>query len=105
MSVLKRIFGEGLTTGVFTGIAIKTGISADESSISLSIFKTFCEATEGMKSAFNCWGYYAFLVVFIAILGILSFWEIIHSADDWEIGLTVYAAGFLIMLFLILIFM
>ena len=104
MSPLKRIFGEGVTTGLFTGIVIKTGISTDLNSLSLLILKTFCEATEGMQSSFNCWNYYIIIIIVGAIIGIISFIEIIHSTDDWKIGLSIYMVGFLIMLFLILIF-
>ncbi|CAD6493003.1 MAG: hypothetical protein EMLJLAPB_00417 [Candidatus Argoarchaeum ethanivorans] len=104
MSAEKRIFGEGFSSGILAGIAIKTGISVDEGIIMTMIMKAFCEATEGMQSSFNCWGF----VVIISLLALLAsgvaIFEAVTNADDWRVGAMIYGAGFIVGVLLIVIF-
>ena len=104
MSAEKRIFVEGFSSGILSGIAIKTGISVDEGSIMTMVMKSFCQATEGIQSSFNCWEFVSVIYI-LALLGSgIAIYEAVTNADDWKIGAFIYVVGFIIGLLLIVIF-
>ena len=90
-----RVLVEGLIAGMISGIAIRTGISVDESGIYLMILKTFCKATEGMPTRFDCWGYFALLSFSVIVITIFAIVAEVRKVDDWRIGVTLYGVGFL----------
>ncbi|HJH26675.1 MAG TPA: hypothetical protein C5S37_07850 [Methanophagales archaeon] len=104
MSAEKRILGEGFSAGILAGIAVKTGVSVDEGSILTMVMKAFCQATEGMQSQFNCWGFVALIACLLFVASIVAVFEIINNADDWRIGVAIYGTGFLAGFLLIVIF-
>ena len=98
-----RIIIEGLIAGILAGVAIITGISIDEGSLSILILKTFCEATEGMTNSFNCWGFVFLLSIIVILMTITSIVMEITRVDDWKVGLTLYGIGFIAGVLLILL--
>lgn len=95
MSANKRIFSEGFASCLFGGIAIKTGIDVDESGILILILKTFCKATEGMQTQFNCWGYVILISILAIVVSFVALIEIINTASEWKTGVFIYGAGFI----------
>lgn len=89
-----RIIAEGFLVGIISGIAIKTGISIDQSSISLMMTKVFCKVTEGMQTQFNCWSFVVLLSALAVFITIFSIISEITKADNWVIGAILYAVGF-----------
>jgi len=104
MSAEKRIFGEGFISGIFAGIAFKTGISMDEGGIITLFIKTFCEATEEMQGSFNCWKFVTLISLLALVASVFAIVEAINNADDLRIGAVIYVAGSIIGFIFIAIF-
>lgn len=67
MNSKKEAIGEGIVSGVITGIGIKTGQSIDPESLLILIVKRVCKATENGAGYFDC-GPFIGLMIFISIL-------------------------------------
>ncbi len=98
-SIAVTIFVTGLITGIFFGIALKTGQDVDPESLSIFVFKTVCDATPKVPNTsflMSCDFTVAFLTMVVFIVGVLEIIGTANSIGDWRIGLLIYAAGFFV---------
>jgi len=97
-----RIIIEGIIAGILSGIAIETGISVDEGSLSVMILGTFCQATEGINNSFNCWGFVSLLGMTAFVITVISIFSEVTRVDDWRVGVSLYVVGFFMGVILII---
>ena len=97
-----RIIIEGIIAGILSGIAIETGISVDEGSLSVMILDNFCKATEGINNSFNCFGFVTLLGMMAFVITVVSIFFEVTRVDDWRLGLVHYGFGFFVGVILII---
>ncbi|MBI5347171.1 MAG: hypothetical protein HZB66_01030 [Candidatus Aenigmarchaeota archaeon] len=104
IAIAVSIFMTGLIAGLFFGVGLKTGVSADQEGIALMIMSTFCQATQGIngQSGFNCFGFVALATIVLAIAGYVEIMATAEKIGDWKIGLAIYGFGWLVGLIMIM---
>ena len=99
-----EILIEGLISGLFLGITIKTGINADPGSILISILQAFETAlTPLLPRDYDFHRIVQVLSIFIVTIGFLCFLKTIISCGNLMRGLVIFLIGLLIMLGLVLL--
>lgn len=98
-----RIAIEGFMTGLFAGIAIKTGIDADPSSLLVKLFDAIIKVGESINPEENYRFYKGLFAVGMSIFAIIGFIETIYLDSDRTIGILILAFGFILGLVLCII--
>lgn len=96
---------EGFIVGILSGIAIKTGVDADETSIMIMLFREVCKATGNGAGHMNCGLITLLLSVIAIIITICSILQEVVKVKELYVGrkvingvvvgLVIYGAGLL----------
>jgi len=92
----QAIITEGLVTGLFFTLYLKTGVSYDPYDLLISATKQIEVATQSMPHAWNTPSYFPLISALISIIGILSLIATIFSIKNKCLGLGIFLVGFFI---------
>jgi len=105
IAILKVIFITGLFSGLLFGISLKTGVDVNPESLVLQAGYMICDAIDDIdpRVSAECKHTLFLTSILVFIAGIAEILVLMGQAGDWRIGAGIYAFGFMIGLFLVLV--
>ncbi|MFA4825030.1 MAG: hypothetical protein WC593_07705 [Methanoregula sp.] len=91
----KEVILEGLITGIFFGLFLKTGNSYDPNDIIISVLQKVEETTKSMPHVGNTPSFVPFASIIVTVLGILSLFVTILSVKNKKLGIILFIIGFI----------
>jgi formate/nitrite transporter FocA (FNT family) len=104
MSAQNKIFYEGALSGIFVGIAVKAGLSLDQTSLPAAIYNAFCQATKNIQPAFNCRDYIIALTIIAVAMTLLTFVQALNRTDNRAHAALLYGISFFFGLIITILF-
>ena len=97
----QEVLLEGLFSGLFFGIYLKTGVSVDPVDLMVNVLNTTQQITQSMPHTWSVPNYVPLFTIMVSIISFLAMVGSILSVKNKIIGLSLFFGGFLLMLAII----